>query len=120
MLAVGELLLDGVDERTQKMTTGFSGGIGRKERDMCGGFSAGVMLIGALYGRTKPDQEEEPCMRLCTNFRDRFVEAFGTLNCHELRTKKNFGSNGDTPCWVLVERTVYLFFAVLEDDLSES
>lgn len=115
MLAVGGLVLGEVDERTQKMTTGFSGGIGRKHRDICGAVSAGIMLIGALYGRTKPDQEEDRCQRLSAEYRDRFVEAFGTLNCHELRTEKRYGSGGDTPCWMLAQRAAYLFFAVLED-----
>jgi len=51
MLAVGGHVLGNLDPRFVRMATGFAGGVGESKQEMCGALSAGVMLIGALYGR---------------------------------------------------------------------
>jgi C_GCAxxG_C_C family probable redox protein len=43
-------------ETALKITTGFGGGIA-KEGQVCGAFTAGVMLLGLVYGRGQNDQE---------------------------------------------------------------
>ncbi len=47
MLAVGRHMLGEVDERTIRITTALSGGVGGTHAELCGALSAGVMLIGA-------------------------------------------------------------------------
>ena len=53
MLAVGEHWLGQVDDRVRRMVTGLGGGVGGTQQEMCGALSGGVLLIGALYGRTR-------------------------------------------------------------------
>ncbi|MBN2499762.1 MAG: C-GCAxxG-C-C family protein, partial [Anaerolineales bacterium] len=50
-MAVGDTLLDSVDEGMIRMTTGLGGGVGGSHREMCGALSAALLMIGAVYGR---------------------------------------------------------------------
>ncbi|MEA3351462.1 MAG: C-GCAxxG-C-C family protein [Chloroflexota bacterium] len=113
MLAVGEHALGDLDDRTRKMATGFSGGIGITYRDLCGALTAGVMLIGAIHGRSHLDESDAHCQKLVTNYRDRFMQEFDFVHCHELRAEK-YGSSGNEPCWVLVERAAFILLSILE------
>jgi C_GCAxxG_C_C family probable redox protein len=115
MLAVGEYALGEVDERTQRMTTGFSGGVGDECRYLCGAFSAGVMIIGALYGRTQPEVDETMCYVKVRQYRDRFEGKLGSVTCSELRAEK-YGSGGREPCSVLVERAAKILLEVLDEE----
>jgi len=115
MLAVGEYALGDVDERTQRMTTGFSGGVGDERRYLCGAFSAGVMIIGALYGRTQPDVDETMCFIKVRQYRDRFEGQLGSVTCLELRAEL-YGSGGLEPCSVLVEKAVKILLEVLDEE----
>ena len=114
MLAVGEHLWGQVDDRTRRMTTGLGGGIGSSLEELCGALSAGALMIGGLYGRTEPDQNDDECNRLVRIYRERFVQAFGTGRCLDIR-ESGYGSSGRWPCSTLVERAVRILLAVLAD-----
>ena len=114
MLAVGEHVLGDVDDRTLRMTTGFSGGVGVAYRDLCGALSAGIMIIGALHGRTEPEEDDALCLELATEYRDRFADELGSVYCPELRAEK-YGSQGEEPCSMLVERAARIFLELLEE-----
>lgn len=118
MLAVGEHLLGHVDDQTLKMTTGFSGGVGLTHKDMCGLLSSGIMLIGALHGRTRPNVDDTPCQNLVTEYRNRFEQQFGSVYCHQLRAGK-FGSQGQEPCSVLAERAALILLNLLANDAGQ-
>ena len=103
MLSVGKYKLEDLDDRTIRMTTGFGGGIGDSRQELCGAFTAGVMVIGALEGRTVSDSDDTICFQTPLHYRDRFRKAVGSISCFELRAGR-YGSDGDEPCSVLVER----------------
>ena len=84
MLAVGGHVLGDLDPRLVRMTTGFAGGVGETREEMCGAFSAGVMIIGALYGRNSLDEDDLPAQRLATCYRERFAAELGTTHCGTL------------------------------------
>lgn len=113
MLAVGEHYLGELTDREIQMTTGFAGGIGGSYFNNCGVFSAGVMIIGALYGRRSADQDDQVCQDLAAQYQDKFQERFETLNCGNLR-EENYGSGGAEPCSTLVERAARVLIEVLE------
>ena len=113
MLAVGEHTLGDLDDRTLRMATGFSGGIGVTFRDLCGALTAGVMLIGAIHGRSHPSEDDTRCQELATIYRDRFAQDLGSVYCHELRAEK-YGDQGQEPCSVLVERAARILLSVLD------
>jgi C_GCAxxG_C_C family probable redox protein len=103
-----------VNAQALKMTTGFAGGIGGSQRDLCGALSAGIMVIGGLYGRTQPNVDDTFCQKLATTYRDRFAQEFGAISCGELRAER-FGSRGQEPCSVLVERAARLLLDILAE-----
>ena len=114
MLAVGEHVLGDVDNTTLRMTTGFSGGIGGIQRDMCGALSAGIMIIGALHGRTSPDEDDSLCQDLVYTYRNRLARELESVTCHELRSL-GYGSQGVEPCSALVGRAAAILLDVLND-----
>lgn len=118
VLAVGEHLLGGVNEQLQKAATAFSGGIGRANRDICGALSGGIMILGALYGRTTPDVDEMFCCNLAVKYREAFAEKFSSINCIDLHGEGDqyYGSRGGEPCSVLVERAALIFLSLLEEE----
>lgn len=114
MLAVGEPRLERFDETFVRMSTGFGGGVGQSREELCGALSAGVMLIGTLFGRARMGEDKEICNRLVNLYRARFRESFGETNCGELR-RSGFGSEGHTPCRELVARAASILSGVLEE-----
>ena len=83
-MSVGERMVDNFDEEWVKLANGFGGGIA-EALDVCGAIVGAVMLIGALYGRRDPTEDQSTNWRLCRDYYDRFVEAFQTTNCQEIR-----------------------------------
>lgn len=114
MLTVGEHLWGEVDDRTCRMTSGLAGGMGCSFEELCGALSGGALLIGSLYGRTMPHEDDEECNRRVCDYREGFVEAFGTSRCYDIR-ESGYGSGGQWPCSVLVERATRILLEVLAD-----
>ena len=117
MLAVGEHVLGDLDDRILKMTTGLSGGIGVTYRDLCGALTVGVMVIGAIHGRSHPSEDDTRCQELATVYRERFAHEFGSVYCHELRAEK-YGAQGQEPCSVLVERAALILLLTVLGEKS--
>lgn len=111
VLGVGGALLDAVNEQALRMSTPFGGGVGGTYHDVCGAFSGGLMVIGALYGRTETGTDDSQAYRLASRFRERFGQELGSTNCGELRSS-GYGGEG-TPCAVLVERAARILLEVL-------
>jgi len=113
MLAVGEHLLGDVDDRLCRMMTAIAGGLGGSHEELCGALNAGVLLVGALHGRTRPDEPDEPCYGLAASFRTRCIEEWGTTRCADLRAL-GYGSDGTIPCAALVKRMAAILLEVLD------
>jgi C_GCAxxG_C_C family probable redox protein len=114
VLAVGEHLWGGVDDRIRRMTTGLAGGIGCSQEELCGALSGGVLVIGSLYGRTSAEANDDECNRLVCSYRERFIEEFGTSRCFDIR-ESGYGSEGIWPCSALVERATRILLETLAD-----
>jgi len=114
VLAVGEYLLGQVDDRLLRIATGLGGGVGGTHQELCGALSGGVLLIGALHGRIQPDEDDSQCMRLVTCYRKHFAQELGSTNCGSLR-ESGYGSEGSTPCSVLVEQATRVLLEVLAE-----
>jgi C_GCAxxG_C_C family probable redox protein len=84
LLAVGGHVLGNLDPRSVRMVTGFAGGVGDTQQEMCGALSGGVMLIGALHGRNSLGEDDWPALRLVTRYRERFTVELGTTRCGPL------------------------------------
>ena len=73
MLAVGGHILGDLDSLIVKMTNGFAGGVGGSRQEMCGALSTGVMIIGALHGRSSLEEDDLPAQRLAARYRPRRI-----------------------------------------------
>jgi C_GCAxxG_C_C family probable redox protein len=113
MLAVGEHTLGHVDDQILMLTTGFAGGVGNTRQDICGALSAGVMIIGALHGRAQATVDDRRCQLLAARYRERFVRAFGSTCCGELRQRH-------PSCAALVEQASRILLEVIEEDKKDS
>ena len=114
MLAVGEYVLGTVDPALCKIATGLGGGIGGTHQELCGALSGGVLLLGALYGRTEAGKSDDLCMHLSAEYRTRFAQELGSTHCGTLR-ESGFGLGGTIPCSVLVERATRVLLEVLAE-----
>jgi C_GCAxxG_C_C family probable redox protein len=114
MLAVGEYYLDNIDDQMIKMSTGLAGGVGGNYKDLCGAYTAGVMVISGLYGRTQASADDQRCLKLVNEYRQRLMHQFSTVYCWELRTDR-FGSGNLEPCSALVSKAVEILLDVLEE-----
>jgi len=118
MLAVGEHYLGELNEGIISMTSGFGGGIGGSYQNNCGAFSAGVMIIGALYGRASADQDDQIVQGLAARYQEMFRERFETINCGKLREER-YGSGGAEPCSTLVERAARVLMKVIDSQQAQ-
>ena len=118
MLAVGGRVLGHLDPRIVRMTTGFAGGVGGSKQEMCGALSAGVMIIGALHGRSSPEEDSEPARQLATRYRERFAAELGTTRCGPLYEQVH-APGGSGSCSVVVERAARILLELLAEEESE-
>lgn len=114
VIAVGSFLFGEVNDQCRRMVTGLAGGVGGTHEEMCGALVGGILIIGALYGRARPTDDDQPAYQLSVYYREQFIERMGGAKCHEFRDN-GYGSDGHTTCGQLVSRAVKVFFDVLKD-----
>ncbi len=113
MRAVGAYLWGKVDDPILKISSSFSGGVGRSHLSICGALSGGLILIGAACGRTRLEDDEDTCMELSRRYLAAFEEQFGTTQCPNL-LGVTYGSVVGKPCSLLVEQAARLLLDLLE------
>ena len=118
MLAVGGHLLGDMGPRVMRMATGFAGGVGDSQQEMCGALSAGVMIIGALYGRNSLREDDRLALELATRYRERFAAQLGTTRCGPLRQGVH-APGGLGSCSLVVERGAQILLELLAEQRSE-
>jgi len=114
MLAVGGHVLGEIDARTMRMASVFGGGVGSTLEEMCGALSAGVMVIGALHGRSSPAEDEQLARQLVTTYRERFQAQFGSTQCSRVR-QQFLAPDGSTACAPVVEGAAAILLQMLAD-----
>ncbi len=107
MLAVGEQLLGPLDQHTRRMACALGGGLGGSHQEACGALTGGALVLGVLYARTSPDQEDTELYRRVSAFRDQFLAEFGFTRCDDLQAS-GYGPDGTRPCSALVERAAQI------------
>jgi C_GCAxxG_C_C family probable redox protein len=74
----------GVDsELIPKLGTAIGAGVSLNGL-LCGSISSVMILIGAKYGRTNPEQSPKPVWDMADKYLAAFRERFGAVNCREL------------------------------------
>ena len=114
LLAVGEHVLDNLEPRCARMATGFAGGVGDTQQEMCGALSGGVLVISGLLGRTRLSEDDRPALDLATRYRARFLEELGATQCARLR-EMVYTPGGLGSCASLVERAATILLELLAE-----
>jgi C_GCAxxG_C_C family probable redox protein len=79
--SVLEVFSDGGYAPLVKAASAFGGGIVGSTGELCGAFSGGVMALGYLLGRDNPGEDLRDCGSLVNEFKKKFKQRFGSLNC---------------------------------------
>lgn len=83
----------GLDENALMMASGFAGGMGGRQH-ICGALSGAIMVIGAMKGRTAPDENKDEAMAMAGEVFDRFLEVFGGVLCCEILKNEGISCPG--------------------------
>jgi C_GCAxxG_C_C family probable redox protein len=67
-----------------RSASGFGGGIGGSNEEICGAFTGGVIALGALLGRENGGDNLRDAGALIKEFKTKFLHEFGSLNCQTL------------------------------------
>ncbi len=98
--AVSKAIIESYGDHTsktiQQVATAFGGGVGRTNQEMCGALAGGLIGIGFLYGRTRPESDWDIASQFAAQLRTQFIIRFETTCCDSLL--KRFGPQNDMMC----------------------
>jgi len=114
MLAVGEHLFRNLDELCVRMTTSFGGGIGGTHEELCGAFTAGLMIISGIHGRVSHQEDDSLAYALAKTFRQRFADRWCTLRCGPIR-EAAIGRDESGNCAGVVTETALMLLELLHE-----
>ncbi|MFC1823030.1 C-GCAxxG-C-C family protein [Thermodesulfobacteriota bacterium] len=80
-----EIFSDEPHPEVIRSASGFGGGIGGSMDELCGAFTGGVLALGFLTGRENPGGSLKECGELINEYKTRFLEQFGSLNCGAIK-----------------------------------
>ena len=113
LLAGGELVRDGFDLEIARMGTGWAGGIAHAG-ELCGALAGGILLIGLRHGRVTLDESDTKCLSLTTQFRKRFEEEAGFLQCRDF-TGGRFNPENHRRCAAVVRTAMRIVLELLDE-----
>jgi C_GCAxxG_C_C family probable redox protein len=79
-----------LDDAVLKMVSAFAAGMG-KAKCGCGCITAGVVILGYLYGRIEAHEDDDLIADLTRELYDKFVAKFGSPCCKELTKNIKWG-----------------------------
>lgn len=89
--ALSKTIIDHYSEKSDNypvnVASAFCGGVGRTHQDICGAFTGAVIAVGYLYGRTEQGKDLSKACSIISEFRNLFLETFGSNNCAVIREK---------------------------------
>ena len=114
VLAIGPVVVPDWHPACIRLSTGFAGGVGGTRNELCGALAGGVMVIGAVFGRSEL-QDDALAQQLTAEFRQRFRESLGESQCRWLRENVVAPEGGLGSCAVVVERATLILLDVLAE-----
>jgi C_GCAxxG_C_C family probable redox protein len=86
--AISKTVLEIFSENSQpeliRAASGFGGGIGGSTEELCGAFTGGIIALGHLLGRERAGENLRDCGALTKEFKRRFLDELGSLNCRTI------------------------------------
>ncbi len=116
MLAVGEYYLSPLPSILVRASTPLGGGVGLCRQEICGALSGGILILGALWGRTDPAVNDDLVQALTVKLRDRFLALYGHTACQPVR---DLARREDTRCLPVVDAGVRAVVEIIEEARRE-
>jgi C_GCAxxG_C_C family probable redox protein len=113
LLSVGKYYLPDLNSFVTRLATPFAVGAGCSKKEMCGGLSGGLLVIGALYGREDSHVSDSICQKLAKQWRENYIDEFGYAHCEDIR-KNWIGKPGQEDCNILIMKVAGLLVDLLE------
>ena len=114
LLALSEHLFGEVDPTSLRIATAMADGIGHSHEEACGAFTAGVLILGMLFGREHPAQSDLRCQQLTHAWREHFLTSFGHTQCEALRTR-SFEEHEQVQCASIVAQSVPILLQIIAE-----
>lgn len=114
LLVVGGHVLGNLEPQCARMATGFAGGVGDTQQEMCGALSGGILVISGLLGRANMGEDDRPALALAAHYRERFLDEWGTSQCAGLQ-EIVYAPGGPGSCGKLVERAATILLELLAE-----
>lgn len=113
--AITEEYAEDADDSLSRLASGFVGGMGSSHQEACGALTGGILALGYLYGRTKPDGDLSVLKEMVIKYRQKFMREFGSTNCGVLLD--GFGEQGDdyVKCRDLTGRAAGILAEIIEE-----
>jgi C_GCAxxG_C_C family probable redox protein len=113
--AVVEWYGSGAAEFTPKAATAFGGGVGGTKCETCGALTGGVIALGWLFGRTEPGADKQNVYAFATEFRNKFLDSFGSTQCKAIL--EAFGKQENLhECKRMTGAAAGILFDILEEE----
>lgn len=93
-----ELLGQSDKDDIVKIASGFCGGIGGTQDEICGALSGGILAIGLLYGRNNSNEDNQKAKDLTVELHSCFKEKFGSTQCSVLLELLGEQTNSEKCC----------------------
>lgn len=95
-----------------RMTATLHGGMAESMSSHCGGLTIGLLLIGALYGRSDVNGDARYDAAIARGFWQRFLDEFSTSNCTTLKNQALVDPD-ISRCTYIMVRSAQLFLQYL-------
>jgi len=112
VMATGNYYLDPLPEILIRASCPFGGGVGGCREELCGLVSGAALVLGALWGRTTPQEDDRWLYDVICEYRQRFIDANGTTKCAPLRAVYEAQSRRCDP---LVKEATRMLVEIIEE-----
>lgn len=103
-----------LDESILKMTATLHGGMAESMSSHCGGLTIGILIIGAVYGRSDANGDARYDAALARGFWQRFLNEFGTSHCSTLK-RQEFTDGASSRCTYIMMRSARMLLEYLDE-----
>lgn len=98
-----------------RMMTSIHGGLADTKQGQCGALLAGLLIIGALFGRVRVDEDEAQAQAIARRYWQKFIDEFGSDHCATLRNIGQVGPEYPSVCGTIMVRTAGMLVDLLEE-----
>lgn len=113
-LTFREYVAPDLSEEMVKLVTPLGGGIGRSGCT-CGALSGGVIILGALKGRTSSDQSRDEAYDFAGEFHNRFKKEFGSTCCRVLNKHEYHDPERGRTCLKIIGNSAAILMRLLQE-----